>query len=396
MMRKALRGLLTGLTLMALVAVLAAGCQAIARDETTQGQQDTHENGHADEADHGHEDGDAHEADHGHGDEDDHADEADHSHEDGHEHEANHGHGHQDVIPHLDAVPLSEGERLRVVATTSVVADVVSQVGGAHIDLTHLIPLGADSHAFEPTPRDVAMLADAHVIFINGAGLEQFLDTLLENVEGVPVVPVSAGIELLPFELDDHNDDHADDDHHDDDHHHGEFDPHVWFDPNQVLVWVHNIEHALSDLDPQHAEIYEANAEAYEAELEALDDWIQDQVASVPEEERLLVTDHAFLTYFAAQYGFEQIGAVIPATTSVAEPSAQELAALQDAISQYPVPAIFVGHEVSSRVAEQIAADLGIDLVFIYSESLSDADGPAGSYLQFMRYNVNAIVDGLR
>jgi manganese/iron transport system substrate-binding protein len=152
----------------------------------------------------------------------------------------------------------------------------------------------------------------------------------------------------------------------------------------------------LSDLDPQHADSYEANAEAYEAELEALDDWIRDQVAGVPEERRLLVTDHALLTYFAAQYGFEQIGAVIPATTTVAEPSAQELAALQDVIGEYSVPAIFVGHEVSSRVAEQIASDTGIELVFIYTESLSDADGPAATYLDYMRYNVNAIVNGLR
>jgi ABC-type Zn uptake system ZnuABC Zn-binding protein ZnuA len=390
-MRHTLRGLLNVMTLMAILVVLVAGCQALTRNETMPAQNNASENRDASQNQDASQNGDAsqnrdqdadlYEADDDHGDED----------EDAHESEADHGHG--DVLPHLDAVSLAEGERLRVVATTSIVADIVSRVGGNHIELIQLMPLGVDSHAFEPTPRDVTAMADAHVVFVNGAGLEPFLDSLVESAEGVPVVPVSAGIELLPFELEDHDD--VDDD--DDDHgHEGEGDPHVWFDPNQVLVWVHNIEEVLSDLDPRHADSYAANAEDLEAELEALDDWIRDQVASVPEERRLLVTDHALLTYFAARYGFEQIGAVIPAATTVAEPSAQELAALQDAIGQYSVPAIFVGHEVNSRVAEQIAADTGIELVFIYTESLSEENGPAATYLDFMRYNVSAIVEGLR
>jgi manganese/iron transport system substrate-binding protein len=368
-MRRTLSGLLKVVTLMAILVVLAAGCRALTRNGTTPAQENASENRH--------EDGDRQDADNDRGQVD----------EDAHESDDEHG----DVLPRLDAVSLGEGERLRVVATTSIVADIVSRVGGNHIDLTQLMPLGVDAHAFEPTPRDVATIADAHVVFVNGAGLEPFLDTLVDSAEGVPVVSVSAGIDLLPFELDDQDDDD------DDDHgHEGEGDPHVWFDPNQVLVWVHNIEEVLSDLDPQRADSYTANAEAYEAELEALDDWIRDQVAGVPEERRLLVTDHALLTYFAAQYGFEQVGAVIPAATTVAEPSAQELAALQDAIGQYSVPAIFVGHEVNSRVAEQIAADTGVELVFIYTESLSDESGPAATYLDYMRYNVNAIVEGLR
>jgi manganese/iron transport system substrate-binding protein len=392
MMRHTLSGLLKAVTLMAILVFLAAGCQGLARNRTTPAQENAQQNGenaqqnrenayqNGDISENVQEDGDVHEADDDYGAEDEDA------------HEADDEHGYGDVLPHLDAVSLGEGERLRVVATTSIVADIVSRVGGTHIELTRLMPLGVDTHAFEPTPRDAATLADAHVIFINGADLERFLDSFLESANGVPVVPVSAGIELLPFELDDHDDDQQDDDDHG---HEGEGDPHVWFDPNMVLVWVHNIEEALSDLDPRHANSYAANAEAFEDELEALDAWIQDQVAAVPEERRLLVTDHALLTYFAARYGFEQVGAVIPATTTVAEPSAQELAALQDAIGQYSVPAIFVGHEVSSRVAEQIAADTGVKLVFIYTESLSDENGPAATYMDYMRYNVNAIVEGL-
>mgnify|MGYP000526161705 CR=1 FL=1 len=297
-------------------------------------------------------------------------------------------HVHADVLPHLTPVALEAGERLRVVATTSIVADVVAQVGGEQIALTQLMPLGADPHGFEPTPRDAAAIADAHVLFINGAGLETFLDNLLESAGDAPLVPVSAGIELLPFEVNGH--------HGEDDHHEGEGDPHLWFDPNNVLVWVHNIEETLSALDPQHAEAYHENAEAYEAELEALDAWIRAEVARIPEENRLLVTDHASLTYFADRYGFRQVGAVIPATTTLAESSAQELAALQEAIGEYNVPAIFVGRTVNPRLAEQIAADTGVRLVSIYTGSLSEANEPAATYLDFMRYNVTAIVEGLQ
>jgi manganese/iron transport system substrate-binding protein len=315
----------------------------------------------------------------------------DHEESDG-DHEDDEHSDHTEMLPDLEPASLAEGERLRVVATTSIVADAVRRVGGEHITLMQLIPVGVDVHAFEATPRDLAVISDAHVVFINGAGLETFMDSLLESAGGVPLVPVSAGIDLLPFELDDEHID--EDENHDDDH--GEVDPHVWFDPNLVAVWVHNIEEVLSTLDPQHAEVYHDNTEAYEAELSALDDWIRVEVARVPEENRLLVTDHALLTYFAAQYGFAQVGAVIPATTTLAEPSAQELAALVEAIKEYSVPAIFVGHTVSPRVSEQITADLGIKLVFIHTGSLSEADGPVGTYLEFMRYNVDAIVGGLR
>ncbi len=325
----------------------------------------------------------------------DHAHEQEREAEAGHDHDDEAGHEHGGVLPELTPVTLEAGERLRVVATTSIVADVVAQVGGEQIDLTRLMPLGADPHAFEPTPRDAAAIADAHVVFVNGAGLETFIDSLLESAGDVPLVPVSAGIELLPFEVDPH---HGEDEHHDDDghHHEGEGDPHLWFDPNNVLVWVHNIEETLSALDPQHAGAYHENAEGYEAELEGLDGWIRQEVARIPEGNRVLVTDHASLTYFADRYGFRQVGAVIPATTTLAESSARELAALQEAIGEYDVPAIFVGRTVNPRLAEQVAADTGVRLVSIYTGSLSEPEGSAPTYLDFMRYNVAAIVEGLR
>ena len=298
-----------------------------------------------------------------------------------------------DVLPALMALDLSGQERLRVVATTSLVADVVQQVGGDHIDLRVLVPLGADPHSFTPAPQDAAAVANAHVIFINGAGLETFLEKLLESAGAqVPIVPVSAGITLLEGVA------HAETDaeHEDPEHDHHEGDPHTWFSPHNVKQWTQNIAESLSALDPAHAADYAGKAAAYTQELEALDLWIVDQVAQIPSANRKLVTDHTVFTYFAETYGFEQLGAIIPGYSTLAAPSAQDLARLEDAIRQFDVPAIFVGITLNPGIAAQVAQDTGVQLIPVYHGSLSEVGGPADTYLAFMRYNVNAIVGGLR
>jgi len=291
--------------------------------------------------------------------------------------------GYADEMPPLSPVALDEGERLRVVATTNIVADVVQNVGDDRIDLTVLMPPGTDPHAFEPAPQDAAAVADAHVVFVNGAGLEAFLDKLLQSAGGdATVVPVSVGVELRQLEGG-----------------HGKqrgYDPHTWFDPNNVIVWTHNIERALSALDPANAGVYAANAEAYEERLRELDAWIREQVAQVPEANRKLVTDHAAFGYFARRYGFEQVGAVFPGYSTLAGPSAQELAELEDAIDELGVKAVFVGLTVNPDLAQRVADDTGTQLVFLYTGSLSEPGGPAGDYLSLMRYNVSAIVEALR
>lgn len=292
-----------------------------------------------------------------------------------------------DEMPPLSAVTLGEGERLQVVATTSIVGDVVQNVGGGLIDLSVLMPAGTDPHSFEPTPQDVAAVADAHVVFANGAGLEEFLEPLLESAdENATVVPVSYGIELLQLQG-------GGEEEHDQ---HGGVDPHVWFDPNNVAVWALNIAHVLSTLDPNNAGVYEENAAAYTVELERLDSWIREQLAQVPEENRKLVTDHASFSYFAQRYGFEQVGSVLPGYSTLAESSAQELAELEDAIIQADVKAVFVGLTVNPDLAQRVADDTGTRLVFLYTGSLSEPGGPADNYLAFMRYNVSAIAEALR
>jgi manganese/iron transport system substrate-binding protein len=167
-------------------------------------------------------------------------------------------------------------------------------------------------------------------------------------------------------------------------------------DPNNVKVWVSNIEQALSKADPAHASTYQANAEKYRQSLVELDQWAQQQVGQLPQPNRLLATDHQDFGYFANRYGFKQIGAIIPSFSTLSEPSAQELAALEDAIRALGARAIFVDKSVNPSLAQRVADDTHTQLIMVYSGSLSEAGGPAATYLDFMRYNVRAIVNALK
>ena len=300
-----------------------------------------------------------------------------------------------DEMPELSALSLDPGAKLRVVATTNIVADVVRQVGGAQIELAALLPPGADPHAFEPTPQDIAAVADAHVIFVNGAGLEVFLEGLLQSTgKEATIVPVSSGLELLQFTGAPDHPEEPEESASDGDQE-GGVDPHTWFDPHNVIVWTHNIASTLSALDPAHADSYEANAGAYETQLRELDAWIAQELAQIPQTDRKLVTDHTTFGYFARRYGFEQIGAVFPGYSTLDAPSAKERAALEDAIQKLNVKAIFGSTTVNPDLAEQVAEDTGAKFVYLYTGSLSEPGGPADSYVALMRYNVSAIVEAL-
>lgn len=284
----------------------------------------------------------------------------------------------------------SAAGKLNVVATTTIVGDVVRQVGGDQIALSVMIPPNVDEHGYEPTPQDAAKVADADLVFINGAGLEQFIEKLMKNAAGkAKLVTVSDGIALLQGPVEDEPANSA-----------GSTalagDPHIWMDPKNVLAWVENIRKALSAADPAHAAQYQANADRYRQQLKDLDAWIRQQVAPLPQERRRLVTDHMIFTYFASEYQFEQVGAVVPGYSTLAAPSAQELAALEDHIRKLGVPVIFVGNTVNPALAERVAQDTHTRLVHILTGSLSDANGPAPTYLEYMKYNVNAVVTALK
>jgi ABC-type Zn uptake system ZnuABC Zn-binding protein ZnuA len=273
-------------------------------------------------------------------------------------------------------------EPLRAVATTTIVGDIVREVAGDLISLYVLLSANADPHAFQPTPRDVVSIHEADVVFISGAGLEAPWADILESAAS-RIVDLSERLALRQIGEEHHHD-------HDEDH-----DPHVWFDPTNVMVWADTIEAALSELDPGNALAYAASAAAYRQSLAELDLWIWDEIAAIARDRRLLVSDHLSLGYFAARYGFEQIGSLFPGLDTLSEPSAQGIAQLVDAIRDAAVPAILVGTTVNPSLAEAIAADAGTAVVTLYTGSLSESTGPAATYLALMRYNVEALVRAL-
>jgi len=285
--------------------------------------------------------------------------------------------------------------RLRALATTTIVGDVVQSIAGDRIDLTILLPPDADPHAFQPTPRDVVAVSNADVIFLAGAGLEAGFEEILENASG-RAVDLS---ERLPLRRSDTEPaDHPEGGVGEEgalDHDHGEADPHVWFDPTLIVTWCEAIEETLAELDPDGGPTYRSNGESYRTALEELDGWIRDQTDRVPADRRRLITDHLAFGYFAERYGFEQVGSVFPGFTTLAEPSAREIADLIETIERLDVPAIFVGMATDPTLAKVIADDTGIDVVRLYTGALSDVDGPAATYIEFMRYDVGQIVNAL-
>jgi ABC-type Zn uptake system ZnuABC Zn-binding protein ZnuA len=281
----------------------------------------------------------------------------------------------------LSPVILGDGEKLQIVATTNIVGDVVSRVGGDRIALTTLTNVGVDPHSYVPTPADTAALHDAHAVFANGAGLEEFLAEMLDSAGGDAVeIHVSEELDLQGAE---------------DAHDHEGGDSHVWFDVQNVIRWVEAIEEALVTLDPTNTEAYQANADAYVRQLEELDTWVVAQVATIPSTSRKFVTNHPAFGYLAERYGLEQVGAVYPISPS-SEPSAQDLAALEEAIHEHGAPAVFTESTVNPKLAEQVAQDTGVKLVPLYTGSLGGPGSGVESYIELIRYDVTAIVEALK
>ncbi len=262
-----------------------------------------------------------------------------------------------------------------------------------------LYPAGTDAEALVNMWVASARLLGVYIAGVNG------IDALMTAEEQAALAGATGGHDH-EHEHEDEGHDHEHEGEEDHDHEHeGEDehghdhegpDPHAWMDPQNVKIWADNIAAALSTADPANAADYQANAEAYKAELDALDSWAVEQLAGIGHDRRLLVTDHETLGYFAARYDFEVIGALIPSLSTLSEPSAGELAALQTAIADYDIDVIFIGFSITPSLAQRVAADTGVQLVTLYTEALSAADGPAASYLDMMRYNVSAIAEALK
>ncbi len=273
----------------------------------------------------------------------------------------------------------------RVVATTTFVGDLVRRVADGAVDVRTLLPEGTDPHGFQPTPRDAVLLADADLIFINGAGLEEhYLPGLLRGSRTkARLVDLSEHLSLRTLGEEDPA--HAG-------HDPGEFDPHVWLDPLLMREWAQEIAQRLSERYPEHAAAFAAAAQKMRASLEELNRWAVAKSAELPEDQRWLVADHDSLGYLADRYGFSVAGAIIPGFTAGAEPAPRELAEVEDLIRAHRVRAIFVGLAPQKAIARRVAQDTGARLVELNTGSLE-----AGQrYEDFFRSTLGRIVESLK
>jgi ABC-type Zn uptake system ZnuABC Zn-binding protein ZnuA len=270
----------------------------------------------------------------------------------------------------------------RVLAVESFLADIVRNVAGDRLVVDSLIPVDADPHAYQPSPRDAGKIVNADVLIINGANLETFLTPLLQNAGAKQlVITASAG---LTARQDPSGQNPAGD-------------PHFWLDPNTVIKYAENIRDGLSLADPKGTPVYKANARKYVYDLQSLDSWIKSQVQTIPPAHRLLVTNHETFGYFADRYGFSVVGALVPGISSGAAPSARELAALVNQIRSSNAPAIFLETGTNSQLADQISTETGVKVVTnLFTHSLSGPGGPAATYIDMMKYDVSVIVEALR
>ena len=368
-----------------------------------------------------------------------------------------------------------KSSQIEVVTTSNIVADWVENVGGEHVDVFSLLPVGGDPHTFQPGARDVARIADADIVLSIGLGLEGgWLNDLLKNAAANPDSIVETGEIVEPIEFaeghaeevellegishvvdeveegeispkegleeikellaeggeEEEGDDHegeeelpamvleiitkvdggqmkgedaikaiagltseGEDEH--EGHGHGLEDPHYWFDPLRVKLVVNDIAARLSVLNPGRGDMFRANADAYNSKLDELHAWTEQQVSTVPEEDKLLVTSHDSYGYFANLYGFEIVGVVLSGTTDV-EPSAGDLADLVEEVKESGVQVVFGETTVSERLAIAVARESGAELVRLYSGSLGPKGSGAATYIEMMRTNVGRIVEGLK
>jgi len=292
-------------------------------------------------------------------------------------------------------------ERSTVVVTTSILGDVVENLVGDELDVVTLMPRGADPHDFQASAQQVAQLGDADALIVNGGGLEESLLDVIEAAEGDGVLVFEALSAVKTIEFGEGGHAHGDEDHadeHDHGHEHDGADPHFWMDPARMAVAVAAIvEFLIANVDGVDADALRSSAEAYVAELEGVDREVVETLSSIPNEDRVLVTNHDSFGYFADRYEFEVAGTVIPSGSTVDGTSAQGLTELVEVLERTGVPAIFTETTVSDELAQTLAAEVGGDIavVELFTGSLGEPGSAGDTYLAMVRANAQRIVDAL-
>ncbi|AEI38429.1 MAG: metal ABC transporter substrate-binding protein [Zymomonas mobilis subsp. pomaceae] len=272
-----------------------------------------------------------------------------------------------------------EARTIKAVASFTVLADVIKQVGGTHVNVISLVPPEGDPHEFEPSPDDAKHLRTADLIFISGEGLETWFSrlALVSGYKGRPIV-VSKGVNTRMIKEDGHI----------------IVDPHVWNSISNVEIWVKNIAQVLSKADPEDARDFASNAARYIIQLQALDRDAHARLDPIPISRRKILTNHDAFGYFGRDYGITFLSPV--GISTEAEPSAADVATIIRQIRQQGGKVFFFENSTDPRLVQQIAAEAGVHSGGkLYVESLSPPNGPAPTYMAMFQHNVDQIVKAL-
>lgn len=273
------------------------------------------------------------------------------------------------------------GDKPRAAVTISIIADMVKAVAGDAVQVESIVPIGGDPHVYEAKPSDARLVADAAIVFRNGAGLERWLDELIDTgVEDQPVVTATDGLQPLIQSEGQYA---------------GDPDPHMWMDPQLASAYVDNITEGLSGLLPDEADEFAANAEEYKGRIAELDTQIRELVSTIPEANRKLVTTHDAFRYFGDRYGLQVIATIWGISTEK-EPSADEVGTIVDAVRASGVPTVFVETTINPRLMERVATDAGVQVgTPLYGDSVGEEGSGAEDYIGMMLTNARSIAAGL-
>lgn len=272
-----------------------------------------------------------------------------------------------------------EGDRKKVLTTFTILADMAQNVAGDALDVESITRIGAEIHGYEPVPSDIAKAQSADLILYNGMGLERWFDQFLGSVNDVPSATLTEGIEAIPIASGPYSD---------------RPNPHAWMSPKNALAYVENIREAFVELDPENAEAYNANAAAYSEQIKAIDSTLQDELKTVPDEQRYLVTCEGAFSYLARDYDLEEI--YIWPINAEQQSTPKQIKSVIDQVSDNDVPTVFCESTISDEAQKQIAKATGATFGgSLYVDSLSTESGPVPTFLDLLQYDADTIADGL-
>lgn len=281
--------------------------------------------------------------------------------------------------PNQEDLLIIENDKLVVLSTFTIIADMVQNIGGDKVKSISLTKPGAEIHGYQPTPADLTQASQADVIFENGMNLELWTNKLRASIPDVPVITISEGVNVINITEDVYA---------------GNPNPHAWMSPKQGLIYIENIRRELTELAPEYASYFADNAKVYSQQITAVDESLETTLSTLPANNRVLVTCEGAFSYLANDYDLEEV--YLWAINSDAQGSPQQVTRVINIVNEKNIPAVFCESTVEPRIQQEVVAATNARLGgVLYVDSLSPSDGPAPTYLALLEHTANVIISGL-